>query len=122
MTQAGPSMFPRSAAALVGLYSSGIYEGPIIDRGLDYVLRQLPDVNTRRGDSHFFYGQYYAVQAMWQCGGERWQTWYPAVRDQLLAMQTPNGSWIDAVGADYATAMATLVLQVPNDYLPIFQR
>jgi hypothetical protein len=122
MTQAGPSMFPRSAAALVGLYSAGIYEGPIIEHGLDYVMRHVPDADARRGDSHFLYGQYYAVQAMWHCGGERWQQWYPAIREQLLTTQGNDGSWTDAIGADYATAMATLVLQVPNDYLPIFQR
>lgn len=122
MSQGGPSMFPRSAAALVGLYSAGIYDGPIIERGLDYVMRQIPDAKARRGDSHFLYGQYYAVQAMWHCGGERWQQWYPAIRDSLLATQADSGGWTDAIGPGYATAMATLVLQVPNDYLPIFQR
>ena len=37
----GPSAFPRSAAAVVALYSAGIYEGPEIEKGLDYLTAQI---------------------------------------------------------------------------------
>ena len=34
-----------------------------------------------------------------------------------------DGSWSDAVvGSDYATAMACIILQIPNNYLPIMQK
>jgi hypothetical protein len=59
---------------------------------------------------------------MWHAGGERWQTWYPAIRDQILARQREDGSWIDPVGPAYGTAMACIILQAPNNYLPILQR
>jgi hypothetical protein len=73
-------------------------------------------------DSHFFYGHYYAVQAMWQAGGERWERWYPAIRNVLIERQRPDGSWADPVSSDYGTAMATIVLQMPDSSVPIFQR
>ena len=116
------SRFPRSAAGVVALYSAGIYEGSEIEHGLDYLDGFLPS-NRRQGQwGHFYYGQYYGVQAMWQAGGERWQTWYTAIRDVLIAIQRGNGSWSDSIGPQYATAMACIVLQTPNNVVPIFQR
>jgi hypothetical protein len=122
MLSPGESMFPRSAAGVVALYSAGIYEGPEIERGLKYLDQFLPKNNVANLDAHFFYGQYYAVQAMWQAGGQRWEKWYPAVRGMLLARQQPDGSWQDPICAEYGTAMATIVLQMPNNSVPIFQR
>lgn len=117
------SDFPRSAAGVVTLYSAGLTEGREIERGLGYLLRFPPRGDLLRYDAHYFYGQYYAVQAMWHAGDERWQQWYPAIRDELTGRQLPDGSWSDSlINSEYATAMACLVLQMPNNYLPIFQR
>ena len=121
----GESLFPRSAAGVVALYSAGIYEGREAERGLAYVDQFLPRAGGAGGqlqDGHFFYGQYYAVQAMWQAGGERWKRWYPAIRDLLVNRQQPDGSWLDPVGSEYGTAMAAIILQMPDNSVPIFQR
>jgi hypothetical protein len=59
---------------------------------------------------------------MWQTGGEHWQKWYPAAQDVLLKQQQDDGSWTDLISAEYGTAMATIILQMPNNALPIFQR
>jgi hypothetical protein len=125
MIQGGQSAFPRSAAGVVALYSAGIYEGAEIDRGLKFLLENLPNAQRgifSRGESHYFYGHYYAVQAMWHAGGDYWRRWFPAIRDELLARQREDGSWIDSICPEYGTAMACIVLQIPNNYLPIFQR
>lgn len=122
MLQGGESAFPRSAAGVVALYSGGIYEGEEIDKGLDYLMQFVPRASQRSRESHYFYGHYYAVQAMWHAGGERWQRWYPAARDALLEIQLDGGRWMDAICPEYGTAMACIVLQMPNNYLPIFQR
>ncbi len=89
--------------------------------------RLLDDLSAAPGDfnreSHYFYGHYYAVQAMWHAGGEYWARWYPAIRNALLARQAEDGSWINvSVCTEYGTAMAAIILQMPNNYLPIFQR
>jgi prenyltransferase beta subunit len=123
MLNEGESAFPRSAAGIVALYSAGVYRGREIDRGLAYLEQFLPREQAAVGmDGHYFYGHYYAVQAMWQAGGQRWGRWYPAVRDSLIARQQPDGSWVDPVSAEYGTAMATIILQMPDNSVPIFQR
>jgi hypothetical protein len=45
------------------------------------------------------------------------------MRRYLLARQRPDGSWPDDnYGDEFGTAMAVLILEVPLQYLPIFQR
>lgn len=118
-----PSLWPRSAAGLVALYSAGIYEGREIDGGLKYLMQYLPQGEVFRNEYNYFYGHYYAVQAMWHAGGSYWNRWYPAIRDELQSRQSPDGSWSDIqICTEYGTAMACIVLQMPNNYLPIFQR
>ncbi len=122
MLQGGVSAFPRSAAGIMGLYSAGVFEGPEIKRGLEYLMAYLPRGPELNRESHYLYGHYYAVQAMWQAGGDYWKRWYPAIRDAMLARQREDGAWMDSIGAEYGTAMAGIILQMPNNYLPIFQR
>ena len=83
MLSGGESDFPRSAAGVVALYSAGIYEGVEIDKGLDYLERHGPRRRMPILETHFFYGHYYAIQAMWHAGNEHWQQWYPKIRDLL---------------------------------------
>ena len=116
------SSFALSGAGLVALYSAGIYEGPEITAGLKYLMQFLPEKNQVRHETYYYYAQYYAVQAMWQAGGDHWQRWYPAIRDELLGRQKPEGYWLSSEDVPYGTAMACIVLQMPNNYLPIFQR
>lgn len=122
MIQGGQSAFPRSAAGVAALYSAGLYEGEEIKKGLAYLMKHLPKGEAHSRQSHYFYGHYYAVQAMWQAGGTYWAKWYPAIRDALLARQREDGSWMDSICQEYGTAMACVILQMPNNYLPIFQR
>lgn len=118
------SEFPRSAASIVALNTAGIYDGPEIERGLKYLNTYVPRGRAIRYPSHYFYyGHYYAAQVMWQAGGDHWYRWYPAIRNQLIASQEVSGAWRDQNISDaYATAMSLLILQLPNNYLPIFQR
>jgi hypothetical protein len=122
------SAFARSAAAIVGLFSAGIYEGRVIERGLAYLMRRMPcrpaAAFEPRGADHYFYGQYYAALAMWTAGGNYWTEWFPAIRRELLHGNRtgPGGVWSDWHGSAYATAMACIILQLPNNYLPIMQK
>lgn len=121
--EAAESKFPRSAAALVALYTSGVDEGPVLDRGLDYLMQFVPGAIGTRHQEYYYYGQYYAVQATWHAGGDFWEIWYPAARDELLNLQLGDGSWSDPwLGNEFATAMSLITLQVPNNYLPILER
>jgi len=121
MLSPGASGFGRSAAGVAALYYAGVYEDQAIERGLVYLKGYLPGKRARRVP-HYYYGQYYAVQAMFLAGGEHWKTWWPAIREQLIERQSPDGSWRGEAGAEYGTAMALIILQVPKRLLPIFQR
>ena len=125
MRQPGSSAWPRAAAGVASLFYAGVYEDDSIERGLEYLSSNSMIANTGgpQMQAHYFYGQYYATQAMYLAGGDRWEQWWSRVRDELIAMQSDDGSWIDhQAGESYATAMALIVLQMPNRYLPIFQR
>jgi hypothetical protein len=114
--------FARTAAGVAALYSAADYESPQVEAGLAYLVRSRPQRIGPQADMHYFYGHYYAVQAMWTRGGEYWADWYPKVRDELIHFQVNDGSWSDLLCTHYGTAMACIILQVPNNYLPILQK
>jgi hypothetical protein len=116
----GGSTFPLTGAGLVALYSAGIYEGEAIEKGLKHLMNNISQI--RNTGSYYFYAHYYAAQAMWHAGGDHWRRWYTASRDALVASQQGDGSWRDpTIGCtEFGTAMACIILQLPNNYLPIF--
>ncbi len=118
----GGSTFPLTGAGLVSLYSAGIYDSPEVEKGLRKLSDWMPGKSSVGANNyHYFYGHYYAVQAMWHAGGEHWDKWYPAIRDELLKTQAGDGSWNDShVGNEFGTAMACIILQMPNNYVPVF--
>jgi hypothetical protein len=114
--------FARTAAGVCALYSAGIYKGREIDMGLKHMMQFKPPSHFPRFDMHYFYGHYYAVQAMWTAGGNYWTEWFPSIRDELVGNQKQDGHWDDTICVHYGTAMACIILQVPNNYLPILQK
>lgn len=127
--RSGHPGFARTAAGVVALYSAGEYEGESVEKGLAFLKNYQPGNARGLGDHearyHYFYGHYYAAQAMWIAGGNYWKNWFPAIRDELLtgAHRQNDGSWWDQHHCrHYCTAMAMIILQIPNNYLPILQR
>jgi prenyltransferase beta subunit len=121
--QGSGSGFARSAAGVAALYYAGVSEGDDIKRGLAYLKQFQPQNKGASADAegHYFYGHYYAVQAMFLAGGDYWTAWYPAIRDQLVSKQDKSaGKWSGDFNDDYATAMALIILQMPNRYLPVY--
>jgi hypothetical protein len=122
LERGGMSAWPRSAAGVAALFYAGVYEDEVIDKGLDYLHDQATPQQTQ-AQPHYFYGHYYAVQAMYLAGGEHWARWWPAIRGELIRDQRTEGAWADrAIGSTYGTAMALIILQMPKRYLPIFQK
>jgi len=116
----GPAGFARTAAGVCVQQLCGEYESKDIAGGLKFLDSTVDD----RG--HYWYGHYYAAHAYHQLGGKPWEEYYSRMKKNLLAIQQPNGSWKDSresgVGPAYQTAIAVLILSVPTDYLPIYQR
>ncbi len=120
----GGSGFPRSAAGVAALYYAGIFAGDDLERGLKYVKQFTPGHGTMLpNEGHYFYGYYYATQAMFLAGGNYWATFYPGIRDELIEKMGQTASrdhWDGDFSEDYATSMALIILQMPNRYLPVY--
>lgn len=117
--------FPLTAAGVTTLYAAGEYDTPVIRDALDYMDRQVDSFSRQwRGHYFFFYGHYYAVQAYYITGDPKWQRYFRTVKAMLLDSQQRDGRWQCRVGPGdaFGTAVGTLILQIPLQYLPIFQR
>jgi hypothetical protein len=117
---------PITAAAVACWYNAGLYKDPRAARALNYCKQNIPISGSSSGRflwGHYFYAHLYMSQIMWLSGEENWKAYYPKMRDQLLSMQAEDGSWEgDGVGKTYGTAIATFILQLPYNCLPIMQR
>jgi squalene cyclase len=111
--------FALTACGVTTLYGAGDYNTREIRDGLNYLWIYRPPRSYAPRRFDYYYAQYYAVQAAFQRGGAYWKRWYEWIKNELLFLQEPDGSWTDLVGSNYATAMALIILQMPNQYLPI---
>ena len=116
------SEFPRSAAGVVALQSAGEYDSKEVRDGIAYLRQFNHGFRPGRRNNHYFYGQYYAAQAMWLQGGKRGRNGIRRFATSCFAASRRRVTGRTGVCNEYGTAMALIILQIPNDYLPIFQR
>ena len=129
MSPSGESALPRSAAVVAALYSAGQNDTPALGKSFDYLNRHLQTAFAKKAQSPLpgfnedypYYAIYYLSGAYRQQQKD-WQTWRNRIVPVLLSAQNPDGSWSSEFSKDYATAMALIVLQLENNYLPIWQR
>ena len=124
--------FPLTAAGVTALHGLGVYSDDLIRKGLDYLSHDLarfdhePSIGSpvSQGHYYFWYGHYYAVQAMYTAGSPYWEPYFEEVRQVLLSIQKEDGSWPNEVGPGpaFGTAVGVLILEIPYRFLPIFQR
>ncbi|UCE87512.1 MAG: terpene cyclase/mutase family protein, partial [Deltaproteobacteria bacterium] len=93
--------FALTAAGLTTMQQAGLYSDadvrrfcerhnirkvPRIGDCLRYMRQAYEPIWLEYHDHYFyFYGNYYAAQAMYTRGGETWRAWYTMVRDDLLS-------------------------------------
>ncbi len=121
--------FAINAAAVTALVSAGIYDKDLLDPPVDFLLRRLGDEIVEFGHHYqFWYGNYYACQALYHADRlvrkNAFRIYYEQIKEHLLTDQRRDGRWINDVGPGdvFSTGVACIVLQVPKQYLPIFQR
>ncbi len=128
---ASRSSFALTAAGITSLYHAARYDTAILRESLQFLEDRMDSVSRTQYRCHYFYwyGHYYAVQAMFITGGDWWSRYWRRVSGELLETGSPfaqaaDGSWPNEVGpgSNFATAIALIVLQVPFRYLPILQR
>jgi len=121
----GGPLSARTAAGCLSMQLLGAFDDPAVGRGLEYLQRH----GYSRGIDHFWYMNYYAMQAHFQAGGKSWARWHPKVREFLLKRQKEDGSWPgytatlhNGPARCYSTAMGAMALEVYLHYLPAYQR
>lgn len=112
------------AAQLAGARGS-----EMVFSALRFLKERTPEI-IENDFGYYYYGHYYAIQAMVQAGDSYYAEWYPQIRDALIKKQGPNGSWgkgnkskgpvPKVVG--FETPMAIIILATPHRYIPIYQR
>lgn len=121
-----PYEYSINAAALTALSCAGIRDDDVVDPVLTFLAREYESLTDGYYRTHFYYwyGNYYAAQAFYQSGGPRLRRFWKQLADDLLAAQAADGRWRNTVGPgdEFATAVACILLQMPKQYLPIFQR
>ncbi|MAE63384.1 MAG: hypothetical protein CMJ18_03855 [Phycisphaeraceae bacterium] len=121
----GNPSVPQSAAGALSMQLLGAFDDPSVTKALDY----LKNWNYTHESGHFWYMNYYAMQANFQAGGAHWDHWHRRVRAFLLSHQRPNGAWPAFKDGQYAgptecysTALGAMTLEVYMHYLPAYQR
>jgi hypothetical protein len=117
---------PRCAAGTMCLIGAGIttLKDPMLGPALTF-LRSNVIEHLRSASYYLWYGQYYAAQAMFHSPDPKdWERYQPEAIKDLLATQSDSGQWVRSPegGPIFATGVATIILQIDNQYLPIFQK
>jgi len=135
------SSFALTAAGIAALHNTGNYGSTLqatladskqaskidLDASIDFLLDHYDLVSGKSPYTfHYFYwyGHYYATQALYVIGGKAWAWYYPRMREELIRGQLGNGAWpcTTGPGTNFSTAVGALILSLPYGYLPIFQR
>lgn len=120
----------QGAGYTIACTAGGVYAAQLAgNRETEWVeaaltsLENDPKMFSRKDNGHYYYSHYYAMQAMVQAGDERYAKWYPKIRDSLISLQKPDGSWKEKE-QDYPhkTPMSIIILGTPNRYIPVYQR
>ncbi len=125
--------YALTAAGVVSILGLADWERKeAIDRGMAFLERKAAglwrsSIPRPEDTPYFFYGSFYAVQAYHWVGGERWKRFWPPMRQQILALQQPDGRWTGAdttldLGDVYPTAFSLLMLEVPVRFLSIYEK
>jgi hypothetical protein len=114
--------FALAAGGVSSLCLYGMYDAPETIKGLEYLMRYKPGSKENWNQGYPYYSNFYATLAMYLSGEKYWNEWFPLLVNDLLKKQQPNGSWIGEIGPEYSTAFTCLMLQIPYQYLPLFQK
>jgi hypothetical protein len=118
-----------TCAAVVALWNAGEFDTPIFKRTRDFVNADIAgesgwlDFRNWNYTHHGEFVAYYLALSQWVQGEALWARFYPRAAAGLLQLQEPAGSWHGRDDGDiYSTAIALLILGLPYNRLPVYQR
>ena len=125
--EAGNESIACTAGGAYAAQLAGKRDSEMVKSALRFLTERSPGIiNNNFG--YYYYGHYYAIQAMVQAGDDHYAKWYPLIRDALVRKQNAQGAWLGtakmkgpkAVG--FETPIAIIILATPHRYIPIYQR
>lgn len=114
-----------TAAGVEVFHSMGMYSKSDKNaaKALEWLMKFYRQNQPHSHMGHDDYAHFYAAQGFFQAGEEVFAEFYPQIRDRTLKAQRGDGSWQGSyVGGVYGTALNLLILEIPWQLLPIFQR
>lgn len=116
----------KNATGIRVLYALGMEDEEIAKKAFNEVASFIKRDNTAfsQAGGEEYLAFHLITETMLQKGGDDWATWFPTVRDKVVAVQNSDGSWTGhhcITSRTFCTAAAILVLGAPNRYLPISQ-
>ena len=129
-----PGSRPTPSMTAVGLlclqYFGARRSDPAIVEGIDYLMKNLPNPQSQRRDSYYWY---YATQVVHNFQGPQWDRWNRLMRRiwvrtqnrdrkscQFGSWDPKNDRWGDAGGRHFVTTVGLLTLEVYYRYLPLY--
>lgn len=117
----------KNATGVRVLYAMGKEDEEVSKKAFKQVLRLVERDNTafNQAGGEEFLAFHLITETMLQKEGDEWATWFPTVRDKMLAVQNKDASWTGhhcITSRTFCTAAACLVLSAPNRFLPISQK
>lgn len=121
----------RPSTTAVGLLCRMYLGWQPSDPGLSKGVQWISDRGPSPTDIYY---NYYATQVMHHWGGDYWDKWNRAMRDQLIKTQSQEGhergSWYvgggshgqEGAGRLYCTSLNTMILEIYYRYLPLYQK
>ena len=113
-----------TCASVVALWNAGQYDTPLFNKIKDRVNASVR--NDWDDDHHAEYVEYYLAQSKWVMGGRFWDEYYARIASFLHSDQESDGHWTgndsEEYGTTFSTAIALIILQLPYDRLPVYQR
>jgi hypothetical protein len=116
----GQAGFARTAAGVFALMTCGEGKSDEAESGLAYLLSYK--ASKFQAVEYYMYAHYYACLVMHRLEDEKFNTWYTQVRTALLKKQAKDGRWQEDEGPAYGTAMAVIILSVPYNFVPAYQK
>lgn len=122
-TNGGPRP-PITAAAVACMFNAGEYDNPLVAKLIAFSDKSLgPTSDKGQSYGHWHYAHYYYSQVVYRLGDARWSAYRSRIYRVLINQQAADGSWSEGyVGQVYTTALNLTILQIDNNFLPIYQR
>jgi hypothetical protein len=125
MLGSGGSTPALSVAGVMVFCGLGRRESKEAAKALGYMRKHM-DMYVRGQSGGFaHYTDLYFGQALYQAGDPDWSKYYPKLCERIMKGQQPDGSIVSGqaeYGKVFTTSCEVLILAIPYQYLPTFQR